>query len=528
MSLDLPHTRSSPTISPPLNSNSASTLLLQQSLEAARNKVDRKGKGSQRVKKREGSRLAVGSEGGDVEGELTGEVHAPPPPAYEIAIEQSTSTSSPHSTAQTRRRTRTASNASISSSSSSLASTSSSSVTSDADDALSDLLRLTTSLLTTSNEILQTSHCLHTQISRFLISSSPPPASPSIPQGQNDGTRWKELEILERDVERFGMRKEGKDPRRNLMRAGESQRALVTGTTTNLLESDNRNEASDKAESERIIKEEEEDQVGLGLGTPTSSVGRVGGAGHLRRSSTAKDLLLQLSSSSNHSTPTRPTKLTFLPTPSPSPRGSTSRETLDSPSPSPALLSPARKSSLTRENVVLPSPSGSTHRLSISPSLPSLSSSSSSASISTLLTHSPLIEPPSPATPASSSRIRTLNNKASPSLTSITPSLSSFDSSSTPSTISTSPPASRRRPSSSTHRRTSTITKSNAVSSLDSDSQDPLHSGSTVDVRQANGGGGAALDRLRMLRGDLGDEIGSGKTKNEAGNAQGSSWWGWR
>ncbi|GAA5850279.1 hypothetical protein JCM5353_005868 [Sporobolomyces roseus] len=527
MSLDLPHTRSSTNISPPLNSNSAATLLLQQSLEAARNKVDRKGKGSQRVKKRERSRLAVGSERGDVEGEITGEVHAPPPPAYEIAIEQSTSTSSPRPIPQTRRRTRTASNASISSSSSSLASTSSSSVTSDADDALSDLLRLTTSLLTTSNEILQTSHSLHTQISRFLISSSPPPASPSIPQGQNDSTRWKELETLERDVERFGMRKEGKDPRRNLMRAGESQRAVSTATTTNLLENDSRNEASDTAESERN-REEEEDQVGLGLGTPTSSLGRVGGAGHLRRSSTAKDLLLQLSSSSNHSTPTRPTKLTFLPTPSPSPRGSTSRETLDSPSPSPALLSPARKSSLTRENVVLPSPSGSTHRLSISPSLPSLSSSSSSASISTLLTHSPLIESPSPATPASSSRIRTLNNKASPFLTSITPSLSSFDSSSTPSTISTSPPASRRRPSSSTHRRTSTITKSNAVSSLDSDSQDPLHSGSTVDVRQASGGGGAALDRLRMLRGDLGDEIGSGKTKNEAGNAQGSSWWGWR
>ena len=524
MSFDLPHTRSSPAASPPQNTNSVSTLLLQQTLDAARNKVDRKGKGSQRVKKRERTRIEIGSEGGDVEG-VEVEAHAPPPPAYEVAIEQSTSSFSPRPVARPISRSRTVSNASISSSSSSLASSSTYSVTSDTEDALSDLLRLTTSLLTTSNEILQTSHSLHTQISRFLISSSPPPATTPILEGNNDGARWKELETLERDVERFGMRKEGKDPRKNLMRAGKSQRAVTTGVTSESSGSSERKEESNEMEPERsVMNGEEEDQVISEISTRTTSLGRVGGAGHLRRSSTAKDLLLQLSTPPN-STSTKTSKSTFLPTPSPSPRASTSRETLDFPSPTPSLLSSSRKSSLAREIVDSPSPSASTHKLTISPSLPSLSSSSSSASISTLLSHSPLPASPSPATPASSSRIRTLNTKASPSLTSITPSLSSFDSPSPSSTISTSPPTSRRRPSSSTHRRTSTITKSNAVSSLDSDSQDPLHSGSTVEARQMIGGG-AALDRLRMLRGEVGEENG-GKSK-EAGSGTGSSWWGWR
>ncbi|GAA5895091.1 uncharacterized protein JCM6883_002316 [Sporobolomyces salmoneus] len=459
--------------------------------------------------------------------------HSPDhPPTYGEAIEQRESQPS----SQRRRRRNSTRPRSPALSSSSAEDTE---VGDSENDALSNLLTLTTSLIASSSSILSASKDLHSQLSQFLLSSSPPSASSANNLLLNDvrselglnGDNWDRLNRLERDVERFGMKKEGKDPRSQLLAGagpgGGNRRVSTNQPVVGVV-----------TESGMGIVEEEEElgnfsataetRAGssIGLGRPPTSTGvnaatsveaasAVAKKGHLRRSSTAQDLLRQLSSSSI-STP------------------ASSKFATSTPSPTTAALS--RRPSTSLDSPRTPATS---HRLSISPSLPSLSSSSSTSS----LPHSTLTSPSLDQSFRSTSH--TIPTPTSKGL-SLSPSLSSVLSVSNSNTsLSTSPIAAeanvpstspshahtmKRSPSLPHHRRSSTIVKSMSVVKLDENPLGSLEESTkaTLPTRvEVSGGGGvnAAAERLRNLQ----TGIESGKSNGLAGAAGGgSSWWGWR
>jgi len=549
MSLDSPTTRlstrevDSPPSTPSPLSFTASNLF-EHTLTETRSRIkgDRKGKGKASPTLRRSRRRKDELGGGTHEFEVeigrgqSVDSRLDHPPTYGEAVEQQQQT--------TRRRRRTRSNSSRSSVSSSATDGTDDD---EEEDALSSLLNLTTSLLASSSEILSASKDLHSQLSQFLLSSSPPTSSSSTTATtttttnllMNDvrselglnGDNWDRLNRLERDVEKFGMKKQGKDPRNQLSLATTSSRRTSLGplpvvgiVTENSMgtvkEEDSQEDMKDGRESDRVFDMSRDGRT-LGLGRPSGAPSSSGieatsalaKKGHMRRSSTAKDLLLQISTSTSSSPNATPSSTL-------SRRPSTSRDALDS------LSTP--------------------HRLSISPSLPSLSSSISTASHSTIMTTSP---PP----PLSSSDhvLSRLSSKSIPTRAlsvspSPTPSILSSSISNT--SLSTSPanhhsPAtidSQRRSihSSPPHRRSSTMSKSISVAKLDAE-QDPLRRSSgqsqgsirgsmssrtdEVLVEERETSGNAAADRLRNLQN--GSAGASGSTAGAAGSG---SWWSWR
>ncbi|GAA5870659.1 hypothetical protein JCM16303_001550 [Sporobolomyces ruberrimus] len=558
MSLDAPTTRLTLSIAsaPPSPPTAASSLFDQTLSEARtrlakRDKKDLKGKGKASHVTEGSMRRTRKHRIREEEEDETVLVEVDSPPTYETAICEP----EPNRTRRRRtRRERTSSISSRSNNSGSAVSSASSSRSNrsevssqdenkeeeEEEDALSNLLNLTDSLLTSSSEILSASKALHTQLSQFLLSSSPPSQSHCSSSSStrletnmlmNDvrseiglnGDNWDRLNRLERDVERFGMKKDGKDPRSQLLlgrrSSGGLSQAVVGGVQKGM------GVVEEEGEDGSDQREDRESKL-VGLGRP--STGPVVGSsstaiesssvlaaksaatrGHLRRSSTAKDLLIQISSSTT-STPSTPisTSSPFRSSSAPLSRPpSTLQRTLDSPFPAP-------------------------HRLSISPSLPSLSSSSSMSTSLSSSSIPTLVSPPPPdrprdvpsTTPTKSGPVRGLSISPSPSTLSL--SIGQSD-------ISTSPviPASEsnsRRSSALQHRRTSTISKTDSIVKLDEE-ENPLRvSDSPESSRIAGtvaGGGGGALDRLRNLQGPT---KGTVETKNEGGSGGGGSWWGWR
>ncbi|GAA5986476.1 hypothetical protein JCM5350_003402 [Sporobolomyces pararoseus] len=539
MSLDSPTTRlaRSP---PPTTPSLLASSLFDQTLSETRDRIkgkkkDRKGKGKHVVRtrgRRQSRSLASqsGDSGEDSEGngdeDSSAAIHFDHPPSYPEAIEQQQQT--PTTGRRTRTRIRSRSTSSISSSSEN---------DNDENDALSNLLDLTTSLLTSSSEILSASKDLHCQLSRFLLSSSPPPSgsstSPSTATNvlMNDvrseiglhGDNWDRLKRLERDVEKYGMKKDGKDPRSQL--ASTSRRSshnaqpvvgIVTESTMRVLEEEGDIEEQENTE-ETAVEARRDHAVGLGRPpaqssstsvAPTSAIVR---KGHLRRSSTAKDLLMQISSSSTTSSTPRsgPSVSPVISTPS-SRYSSTSGETLESPN------TPSR------------------HRLSISPSLPSLSSSISTSSLSNSTSHP--ISPPYTSVSSSPNPVsHSPFSKSTPTRAlSVSPSPSSILSLA----ISTSPvlespthPMSLSKSRTFSHSGPPQLSKSGSVAKVDA--EDPLGLGQMLESssdlvigaaerRRSGGGGGstAAADRLRTsLQGGISDS---------SARPTGGSWWGWR
>ncbi|GAA5924455.1 uncharacterized protein JCM15063_005648 [Sporobolomyces koalae] len=240
------------------------------------------------------------------------------PPAYEQAIERS--------------RPRISQNRSLVSSTTSSTRTldsgpsdSDSDLDTDRGDAtLSNLLNLTSDLLATSSEILENSKNLSSQLSTFLLSSSPPRSPAHVPHtaspAASPDTSWNEsLDRLEQDVERFGIKRLGKDPRSRLMISDNLNQSRRTPSTSSISFVD-----SNQSQIELDIAEPGKVVHGLGLGTrplavdsvppstPTSSHSIVSTSDavasavgprkrHVKRTSTAQDLLMHISSSSSSS-----------------------------------------------------------------------------------------------------------------------------------------------------------------------------------------------------------------------------------
>lgn len=462
------------------------------------------------------------------------------PPTYGEAVEQQESQG-----ARPRRRTSTRTRRTHSTCST--ASRTSADVEDD-DDALSNLVSLTDSLIASSSGILAASRDLHSQLAQFLLSASPPSASSIASIATSDslvndvrseinlnGDNWDRLNRLERDVERFEMRTGGKDPKllAGLGRAegaGDGRRAslnlplaaVVTenGMTVVLEE----NGTSD----DRIAAGTHEGS--LRIGTPasgpttstlkdTAPVVTTRGQ-HLRRSSTAQDLLRHISSSSTVSSTPPTSKILSL-----------------NPSPSSASSTPSRRSSAASSGETfdpLRTPAARSHRLSISPSLPSLSSSATSTM--SISRSTPVTDTPDDLSRRSETARRALSVSPSPSsVLSLSISTSSFESSPYPNS-SDGPITSRRRASSSRHdrRRSTTAAKSGSVVRVDDrlggllDDDDDDDGDATGSVGRSTAGlagrdarGTAAADKLRTLQSGC-------ETAENSGAATSGSWWGWR
>ncbi|GAA5951189.1 hypothetical protein JCM21900_004368 [Sporobolomyces salmonicolor] len=433
---------------------------------------------------------------------------------------------------------------------------------SDSDDPLNDLLRLTASLLTTSSEILAASSSLHDNLTSLLseLSHSPPRLGSVAMEevelrselallGENDDR----LDQLAREVERFEVNRNGRDPRRALM-GGKTSGVAAVGMRLGMLREEeavgavDREARADKGRMMLVTAEVEmrgSSAAALGVGE-----GREATQGHARRTSAAADLLQHLAATStSSSSPTLPSPssstlrpcplprsrtlsslLPPSPTPAASPVASTSRSTLDLPAeanPSKSLPpSPASSPPLSRR--LRRSPSFHNLHASASPSTafsnspgalaaPSLSrSASSSTSISTLV--SPSI--PSRAVGFAPPSSPTLSLSPSPSFSS--------DFRSSPSHS----PGIRSRPSYSTHRRISTLNKSISIAgplatsaSLASVSIDDLFKSAAEETALAVGSS-AAADQLRQFSPAAAAAAAGRAARAEPGG--GGSWWSWR
>ncbi|GAA5903149.1 hypothetical protein JCM6882_006978 [Rhodosporidiobolus microsporus] len=510
-----------------------------------------------------------------------------PPPAYETAISlplPSSSTSLTPSTSPRRRCSHRHRSHRRDPSTSSTSSTLSD-PTSDSEDPLNDLLRLTNSLLATSTSILASSTALQGSLARLL--RSPPrggggfsargnapaatdddeeaasdleaasrddeaeegegeegdssPAAQSVEQELRSELALSsfasdELARLDRDVERFDVRRRGRDP--SSLFCGSKDARAERGRTVYV---------TAEAEGANVSP--------LGLG-PTPAAQRrtpAGGAGGgMKRSpSAAAELLGKLASSpAPTSGMTRATSyagsglsafLSGPPTsPSASPTPSSSKATLDapfhdpSPSPSGGTDVPTRRAPAQRHRRASP----------LSPSLPSIPSTSSASTFLEPPSASPAPAAPLPTSqssprpalrrsPSSHDLRNPLPSAAPASLSTPSPLSSTF---STP-TASSPVPELRTTPS---HRRTHThgnlsislprgsaaLPTSVSFEDLDAGATGGASTAELASPRKAGGmdaAGSAARERLRALAGGEGAAKGG---QGEEGKGAGS-WWSW-
>ncbi|GAA6003461.1 hypothetical protein JCM10207_000343 [Rhodosporidiobolus poonsookiae] len=474
-----------------------------------------------------------------------------PPPTYETAISSpagpssAAANSTPSSSScdpSPRRRVRSRSSRPHSPSCRSFeapaTSDSDSDPTSDSDDPLNDLLRLTTSLLATSTSILASSTALHGNLSRLLTSDaarSPPrsvsPSFSSLAAAEDEGALPAELaepdgpldaalRRLDQDVQRFALRQRGPGQSGVSLLAASPRARAASGV-----------DANTRAERGRTVYVTAEAEGG------SPSLRRSGDtAGGMRRSpSAAAEMLGKLAASPTPSaSPSRPGSgmrrsvslgtaawSTIIGSSSPSgePAASGSRGTLDTPAAGlrrPSALSVAlveededepAPSALAAQLLPPPSPASrpSLRRSPSSRALPSLSSSPS-ASLSTSTSLSSLLATPtSEAVPA-------------------------FPSSASPSTT---PRKHRRTPAAAASISALPRNATAALSVALASGLDPFDAGEgAVDASAPTGASGtgasAARDRLKAFAGGTGGEVVGSGASSAGAPAQGSgSWWSW-